>query len=135
LYVLTTVVSGINIEEQEKEDQGYLRHIRKKNLVSGEIIINSRLVVRIHRNVFRDAQQDPHPSTQLLDEENCQERVRIKQKRKKPFSRGLMEDKETEKEKLNSNEEGGEHKRTRAPKQVEYNAFVDRNELLDNGTL
>ncbi len=91
--------------------------------------------MRIHRNVFRDAQQDPHPSTQLLDEENCQERVRIKQKRKKPFSRGLMEDKETEKEKLNSNEEGGEHKRTRAPKQVEYNAFVDRNELLDNGTL
>ncbi len=135
MYVLTTVVSGINIEEQEKEDQGYLRHIRKKNLVSGEIIINRRLVVRIHKNVFRDAQQDPHPSTQLLDEENCQERVRIKQKRKKPFSRGPMQDKGAEKEKLNSNEEGGERRRTRVPKQVEYNAFVDRNELLDNGTL
>ncbi len=43
LYVLTTVVTGINIEEQEKEDQGYLKHMcrrKKKLLVSGEIIIN-----------------------------------------------------------------------------------------------
>jgi hypothetical protein len=32
-------------------------------------------------------------------------------KRKKPISRGLMQDKEREKEKLNSNEEGGERKR------------------------
>ncbi len=46
-----------------------------------------------------------------------------------------MQDKEKEKMKLNSNEEGGERKRTRAPKQVEYSVFVDRSELLDNETL
>jgi hypothetical protein len=55
--------------------------------------------------------------------------------RKKPISRGLMQDKENEKMKLNSNEEGGESKRTRAPNQVEYSAFVGRSELLDNETL
>lgn len=36
-------------------------------------------------------------------------------KEKKPVSRGLRQDKENEKMKLNSNEEGGEHIRTRAP--------------------
>jgi len=75
------------------------------------------------------------PSTQLDDEENCPGREHIEQKRKKPISRGLIQDKEKEKKKLNSNEEGGERKRTRASKQVEYNAFVARNELLDNETL
>jgi hypothetical protein len=61
--------------------------------------------------------------------------VRGGREREKPISRGLIQDKENEKMKLNSNEEGGERKRTRAPKQVEYSAFVDRSELLDNETL
>jgi hypothetical protein len=70
------------------------------------------------------------------DEENRPGKESIQSKnRKKPISRGLMQDKEKEKEKLNSNEEGGERKQTRARKQVEYNTFVDRNELLDNETL
>jgi hypothetical protein len=71
------------------------------------------------------------PSTQLNDEENCPGSER----KKEAYFQGSMQDKEKEKMKLNSNEEGGERKRTRAPKQVEYSVFVDRSELLDNETL
>ena len=61
--------------------------------------------------------------------------VRGDREGEKPISRGLIKDKENEKMKLNSNEEGGERKLTRAPKQVEYSAFVERSELLANETL
>ena len=70
--------------------------------------------------------------------ENITEGKKEKKRKKKPVSRGLMQDKEKEKMKLNSNEEGGERIRTRVPQRsqlLEHNAFVDRNELLDNETL
>jgi hypothetical protein len=44
-------------------------------------------------------------------------------------------EREREKEKLNSNKEGGERRPSRARKQIEYNTFADRNELLDNEAL